>query len=161
MTKDYVSIASEYRNTSQYRKLDEAVVCVLCHTHTVTTVFFPCQHKCVCKVCIDLNNIGKPSVEGSWLFCSICNEQIKLALEHDGEEVVKYWAWVNAVKPPMPPNFVKNFTKKSNANIKIESGGKVKFNKFGLTDGDENYEESGGGGGGRGQLSVLFPECIN
>jgi len=99
-------------------------------------VFFPCQHKCVCNSCIEKNNIGKPHVEGSWNFCSICNEQIKLALPHSGNEVNEYWKWVEEVKPPIPLSFIKSFTKRSTANIKnvtqgVNGDGGVAFDSDG------------------------------
>jgi hypothetical protein len=147
LLKDYVSMARDYVNQETYRDLDSQIIkCVLCKDKVVTTVFFPCQHKCTCLDCIDKNNIGKPGTEGSWNFCAICCDEIKIALEHDGSEVERYWKWVREVKPFIPVGFVKSFTKKSTARIKTKHG-VTDMGKVGDDESDDDEEEEGGGKG--------------
>jgi len=144
LTKDYISLARDYGNQEPYRDLSSDPSCVLCKVNTVTTVFFPCGHKCTCRECIDKNNIGKPGTEGSWNFCAICCDEIKHALEHDGTEVGRYWKWVRDVKPYIPPGFIKTFTKRSTARIR-----KLGIEDMGVQGDYDDEGEDGGGGGGR------------
>jgi len=120
MTKDYLSLAREYKNLALYRDLEATQICVMCKSGEVLTVFFPCQHKCVCDGCISKKNIGT-NLEGSWNFCAICCEQIKVAFPHEvgSREVTRYWDWVNEVKPFVPPKFIAAFHKRSTKQIRL------------------------------------------
>lgn len=61
--KNYRALASSFkylqpfcRNTDG--KYPAKTVCVLCATGKPTSVFFPCQHLCVCNKCIDGNDMS-------------------------------------------------------------------------------------------------------
>jgi hypothetical protein len=88
-------------------------------------------------------------VEGSWNYCAICCDEIKLALEHDGREVERYWEWVRQVKPYIPPGFVRAFTKRSTARIR-----KLGIKDMGPVGDDDDDEEGSRGGGGGGKSGV-------
>ena len=68
--------------------------------------------------------IGPPP--DPWNYCPLCTETIKVTFpsEINGQEVEKYWAWVNESVPYIPPNFVKGFHKRSTAEItrKVKTG---------------------------------------
>eukprot|EP00520_Triparma_pacifica_P019074 CAMPEP_0118663256 /NCGR_PEP_ID=MMETSP0785-20121206/17312_1 /TAXON_ID=91992 /ORGANISM="Bolidomonas pacifica, Strain CCMP 1866" /LENGTH=317 /DNA_ID=CAMNT_0006556943 /DNA_START=196 /DNA_END=1145 /DNA_ORIENTATION=- len=134
LNKDYIMIAREYTAQSKYRvtpttlaKPEDSVSCVLCRGNKVESVFFPCGHRCVCEACRAKNKIGTPGADGSWNYCPICCEGIKLTLPHEpeGKDEDKYWKWVKEVKPVLPHGFVKNFTKRSRAVIRRKSKGKA------------------------------------
>ena len=48
-------------------------------------VLFPCEHRPICNECWDRK---KP-----WTECPVCHEEIKIAIDHTGNEVNEYWDW--------------------------------------------------------------------
>lgn len=62
MTKNYKDLARDFRMLKPFTRLPDSTYppdtqCVFCEIGSPMTVFFPCQHKCVCDVCIKLHDI--------------------------------------------------------------------------------------------------------
>ena len=81
----------------------------MCHRNPCHDVLFPCEHKCVCRSCLQTNGIGESREEGKWPLCPLCCQEIKRILPSDGREVEKYWNWVLEVEPRLPPKFAQRF----------------------------------------------------
>ncbi|EGZ25854.1 hypothetical protein PHYSODRAFT_326820 [Phytophthora sojae] len=106
--KNYRALASSFkylqpfcRNTDG--KYPAKTVCVLCATGKPTSVFFPCQHLCVCNKCIDGNDM---SPEFSM---DLDRADIRLILSHTGTEEETYWNWLQEAEPPLPVEFKRGF----------------------------------------------------
>ena len=97
--RDYSEMARVYKQQRVYRVLTGSPVCVVCRRERCVDVLFPCEHKCVCRSCL-----GDFS---AW--CPLCCGEVKRVLPHDGQEREKYWDWVLAVRPRLPPDFRDNF----------------------------------------------------
>ena len=107
--KDYIALADAYKLEKQYRDLKSLPTCVMCHRNPCHDVLFPCEHKCVCRSCLQTNGIGESREEGKWPLCPLCCQEIKRILPSDGREVEKYWNWVLEVEPRLPPKFAQRF----------------------------------------------------
>lgn len=107
--KDYVALANAYRVERDYRDLGATPTCVMCHAQPCYDVLFPCEHKCVCRGCMVLNDIGESRDEGKWCLCPLCCGEIKRIIPHDGAEVDTYWKWVLEIKPKLPHKFEQKF----------------------------------------------------
>lgn len=68
-------------------------------------VLFPCEHRPICNECWEQKQ--------PWIKCPVCHEEIKIALNHNGNEVDEYWDWINEIKPHVPHGFLKSFTRQS------------------------------------------------
>ena len=127
-TKDYISLAKDYKKMESYRRNNPitTIVCVLCadtvqkvkigpdhefsKKNIAMKVFFPCEHLCLCNSCYN---------KESWETCPLCNENIKVIFDHDGEEVEAYWRWVNEIGPPVSSSFKKSFPRLSRKAIAV------------------------------------------
>jgi hypothetical protein len=63
LVKNYRGIASSFKYLKPFTrgpdgKYPDKMVCVLCAAAKPTSVFFPCQHMCVCNKCIDENDMS-------------------------------------------------------------------------------------------------------
>ncbi|CAM9874630.1 unnamed protein product [Phaeothamnion confervicola] len=104
--RDYASLAREYLSTQVYRDLQlsaPAVDCVVCRRRPAGLVLFPCSHRSVCGACWQDQPAGEK-------MCAVCGTAVKRAIPYaDGREAQRYWAWVEEVKPPLPPGFACEF----------------------------------------------------
>lgn len=107
-------MARMYKIYRPYSDPDYEAICVLCHKRKATDVFFPCEHRCVCRTCIQTEQICDENAfklnPNGYCNCSLCAEVIKIILPFErGLEVEKYWQWVYQDKIEMPAGFMKNF----------------------------------------------------
>lgn len=127
-TKDYISLAKDYKKHESYRCNNPITMidCVLCANtvkkvkiypdhgfakkNVAMKVFFPCEHLCLCNTCYN---------KETWDTCPLCNENIKVIFDHDGEEVEAYWRWVNEIGPPISSSFKKAFPRLSRKAIAV------------------------------------------
>lgn len=71
--QDYISFAKEYSITAPFRDISGRQTCVICQTRKASGVFFPCEHKCACRRCIEHGGFGKPgAVSKGGSLCPIC-----------------------------------------------------------------------------------------
>jgi hypothetical protein len=94
-TQDYIGMAKIYELERIYREKSSSIKCVLCFRNMCTSVFFPCEHMCVCSNCIAKENIcaeNSAEDEADFCLCPLCNSVIKKILPFEGgKEVEKYW----------------------------------------------------------------------
>lgn len=90
LTKDYLSMAKEYRRLKPYRSKLVCSRCVLCNAREATMVIFPCEHCCICGSC---RRTGTKTIQK----CPLCNEHIKRLIRRSGSELNIYWQWVEEV----------------------------------------------------------------
>jgi hypothetical protein len=114
MNKDYIAMAKTYKQHYPYRKSNNNAICTLCQNEKVHDIFFPCEHRCVCKSCIKSQQICEEGLlskfTNGYCMCPLCSEPIKLILEYEnGNETIRYWTWVYEVIPPLPTGFQKKF----------------------------------------------------
>lgn len=112
--QDYLGLAREYRFHRKFSDPRSNPPCVLCHSRTSQDVFFPCEHRCVCRECIRNENFCDErelqSKKDGYSLCPVCANGIKIIIPFDhGREVAKYWAWVEEVVPPLPAGFKRKF----------------------------------------------------
>ena len=109
-------MAKTYRQQYSYRKTNNNAICTLCQNEKVNDIFFPCEHRCVCKSCIKSQQICEEGMlskfTNGYCMCPLCSEPIKLILEYEnGNETRRYWTWVYEVVPPLPTGFTKKFNR--------------------------------------------------
>ncbi|KAG7387103.1 hypothetical protein PHYPSEUDO_014757 [Phytophthora pseudosyringae] len=115
LTKNYAELVRDFRHLRPFARRPDGkypadTLCVYCVNAKPTSVFFPCQHMCVCSVCIELNHISTDySSSTDWCACPVCMADIRLILLHSGNEEEKYWKWVFEVKPCLPSQFKQVF----------------------------------------------------
>ena len=112
--QDYLGLAYIYKIQRPYSDHNYKAVCVLCHQRPAQDVFFPCEHRCVCRSCIKSERFVEDRLmaktEGGYNMCPLCACTIKLVLPHEhGKEVAKYWDWVEEIAPELPPGFLRKF----------------------------------------------------
>lgn len=114
--KDYLGMAQLYRIQRKYSDpTAQDLLCLLCRKRYATDVFFPCEHRCVCRKCIEQEHICSDSmladVPDGYCNCSLCADIIKLILPAEGgAEVEKYWQWVyEEPMQPLPVGFLRDF----------------------------------------------------
>lgn len=112
--QDYLGLAYLYKIQRPYSDHNYKAVCVLCHQRPAQDVFFPCEHRCVCRSCIKSERFVEDRLmaktEGGYNMCPLCASTIKRVLPHEhGKEVAKYWAWVEEIAPELPPGFLRKF----------------------------------------------------
>ena len=133
LMKDYLGLVMMHKKTAPYRYPANGgglndTKCIVCKKSktSVSTIFFPCEHACVCDDCRFVKLIGSKSV-GGWNHCPLCHEDIKFIrkrVDNYGKEKTierlrnEYWSWVHEIKPYVNPVFLKQFKRKSKANIK-------------------------------------------
>jgi hypothetical protein len=102
LNRDYLDMARLYKLQRPYSDKNHTKKCLLCQKRKASHVFFPCEHRCVCKKCIDSEDICVESKlltqEHGFCNCPLCATIIKkiLPFQH-GKEVEKYWSWVYEV----------------------------------------------------------------
>ena len=113
--QDYVGLARIYKIQRPYSHPTARLVCVLCHKRDAEDVFFPCEHRCVCRKCIrnekvvEESKFDEMSADG-FCNCPLCATIIKKILPSEGgAEIETYWRWVLEVAPPISKSFLKNF----------------------------------------------------
>lgn len=115
--RNYVQMARLYKIYRPYSLTEstfKSLKCVLCHDQEPIDVFFPCEHRCVCRSCIQKEQICddvtfETNVNG-YCNCSLCAEVIKKIIPFEnGKEIEKYWAWVLEQKIDLPDGFLRNF----------------------------------------------------
>jgi hypothetical protein len=114
MNQDYLGMARTYKLQRAYSDPHFNALCVLCQKHECSDVFFPCQHRCVCRNCIRSEQIcddrSLTSNPRGFCNCPLCSTIINIILPHEnGKEVENYWAWVHEIVPPLPKDFMRNF----------------------------------------------------
>lgn len=114
VNQDYIGMAQLYRIQRPYANPKYKALCILCHENYAQDVFFPCEHHCVCRSCIQKENICEErkfdSTPDGYINCSLCMNIIKLILPlENGREVDKYWQWVYEDKVNLPRTFLRNF----------------------------------------------------
>ena len=114
--QDYLYLTKLYRMQRPYSDIKISQICILCNRNVVTDAFFPCNHRCVCKSCINKEEIKEHSSRNIFEYphahfnCPLCAGIIKKIITCDnGREEEKYWNWVNEIKPPLPVGFEKRF----------------------------------------------------
>ena len=111
---DYLHLARQYKLQRPYRDPYNKVLCVLCRNNFAEDVFFPCQHRCVCRKCIRNEQICEDrmlvKMPDGYCNCSLCAAVIKLILPSEqGKEVERYWQWVYEEPVHLPIGFMRNF----------------------------------------------------
>eukprot|EP01039_Chlorochromonas_danica_P010701 gene10701-11876_t len=112
--RDYLQLARAYHFQRPYSDPHYKAICLLCHQIEATDVFFPCQHRCVCRPCIDKESICEEQAlrenPDGYAMCSLCAEVIKKILPFEGgKEEERYWDWVYEEAVQLPPSFLRNF----------------------------------------------------
>ena len=112
-SKDYIGLAKIYHLEKEYRQKKRNIKCILCFQNMCSEVFFPCEHMCVCKACIQKENICEEfslQHDDGFPYCPLCNSVIKKIIRYEkGKEVEKYWDWVYEMSPQLPKGFMRDF----------------------------------------------------
>ncbi|POM80412.1 Hypothetical protein PHPALM_1755 [Phytophthora palmivora] len=123
LVNNYSALATNFKQLQPFARRPDGTypattLCVLCATTKPTSVFFPCQHMCVCNSCIESNDMSPDcSMHLEQCVCPVCSADIGLILPHTGTEEDAYWTWaLNSNKPSLPSQFTKDF---QNAGKKI------------------------------------------
>ncbi|ETL82669.1 hypothetical protein F442_17805 [Phytophthora nicotianae P10297] len=115
LTKNYLDLVRDFRQLQPFTRRPDGsyptgTLCVYCVNTRPTSVFFPCQHMCVCDGCIKSGNISTDySSSMDWCACPVCMTDIRLILPHSGKEEERYWRWALEIKPTLPPRFKQEF----------------------------------------------------
>ena len=112
--QDYLGLARMYKLQRPYSDHNFKATCVLCHQRSSQDVFFPCEHRCVCRACIKSERFVEDRLmsktSGGYCLCPLCATTIKRILPHEhGREVTRYWAWVEEIVPELPPGFLRKW----------------------------------------------------
>ena len=128
--KDYITMVDDYAKNLNYRphNKEEEIACHSCNSlakkvsgkdtkvvfnpnvKTISKVFFPCEHICLCDDCY----FQLDALES----CPACNQSIKyVSTYNNGKELDDYWNWIKEVKPPLDQDFKRNFLQLSHASI--------------------------------------------
>ncbi len=124
--QDYLKLAELYRLQRPYLEPSGTVICAICQQEPAIDVFFPCEHRCVCRTCLQKENICEEHVlmtkiaesgadEGSGIDfghcnCPICGQIIKKMFSNErGRAAEDYWAWCYEVNPSLPQGFERRF----------------------------------------------------
>ncbi|CAM9224345.1 unnamed protein product [Hapterophycus canaliculatus] len=98
--------------TAPFRDAGGKQVCVICQKRKASGVFFPCEHKCACRRCIERGGFGNAAAgnKGGSL-CPVCCQQVAFVAPctRGKKEAELYWRWVLEVKPPLPRDFQRKF----------------------------------------------------
>ena len=144
--QDYLNMARSYKSERMYSDLHHTLSCVLCKKRKATYVLFPCEHRCLCNVCIDKEEICADTKMSSKTHghcnCPLCAAVIKKILVFErGAEIEKYWSWVYEFPPLLPDKFMQRWKHSAKVIQKV-------FIEGGLPsepddDGDDDSVESG------------------
>jgi hypothetical protein len=137
LNQDYVHLAQIYRIQRPYMETGTDIPCVLCRRNSAKDVFFPCEHRCVCRECIRKENISddmsisaeKLDSGDSFCNCPLCGSTIKKILPcQNGFEKDLYWKWATEITPPLPKGFMKDFKHSAGVIEAVfsDTGGKVR-----------------------------------
>jgi hypothetical protein len=112
--QDYLGLARMYKLQRPYSDHNFKATCVLCHQRPSQDVFFPCEHRCVCRACIKSERVVEDRLMsktlGGYCLCPLCATTIKRILPHEhGREVTRYRAWVEEIVPELPPGFLRKW----------------------------------------------------
>lgn len=112
--KDYIALARAYKFQRPFSDPNFRAICLLCHRNECEDVFFPCQHRCVCRSCIIQEEICDEATTltnpNGYCICSLCADVIKKILPFDhGREEERFWDWVYEDKVELPPSFMRTF----------------------------------------------------
>ncbi|KDO31615.1 hypothetical protein SPRG_03535 [Saprolegnia parasitica CBS 223.65] len=99
MTTDYISDVERYNSAKPFSRrpdktFDPEARCIMCKTHKIHMVFFPCEHKCVCNKCLEYHPpVTKIAGKGAhWPHaCPVCYRDVTIMFENTGFEVDHYW----------------------------------------------------------------------
>ena len=115
-SQDYLNLARIHKMQVPFysSNIQSRPLCVLCNKEGPLDVLFPCEHRAVCRTCIKKEGVvpihDMNKVPNGHCNCPLCNSIIKLILPWErGDEVEKYWQWIEEVKPELPGNFMKNW----------------------------------------------------
>mmetsp|Transcript_16007 Transcript_16007/g.26848 ORF Transcript_16007/g.26848 Transcript_16007/m.26848 type:complete len:371 (+) Transcript_16007:189-1301(+) len=113
-SQDYLGMIQIYNLQRPFLDRSHNINCVLCQRVVPEDVFFPCEHKVVCRGCIQKEQVcpdyDLQKFPNGHCNCPLCAAIIKLILPNEnGKEVEKYWSWVLAVKPELPQGFLRDF----------------------------------------------------
>jgi hypothetical protein len=123
---DYLEYSKQYLVQRPFMDRHKRNVCVLCLNRDSIDIFFPCEHRCVCRYCIKSSNICEYSQKHSFdekakltnsvskvsvsCNCPLCGVIIQRILANEkGEETKKYWDWLYEIPTPLPPSFKRDF----------------------------------------------------
>lgn len=113
-SQDYLGLVKIYNLQRPFLDRAHSIPCVLCQRVVPEDIFFPCEHKVVCRGCIQREQVCPDydlvKFPNGHCNCPLCATIIKLILPNEhGKEVEKYWDWVLAVKPELPQGFMRDF----------------------------------------------------
>lgn len=113
-SQDYLGMIQIYNLQRPFLDRAHNINCVLCQKVVPEDIFFPCEHKVVCRGCIQREQVcpdyDLQKFPNGHCNCPLCATIIKLILPNEnGMEVEKYWSWVLAVKPELPQGFLRDF----------------------------------------------------
>lgn len=113
-SQDYIGMVHQYKLQRPFVDRHHKINCVLCNKVVPEDIFFPCEHKVVCRGCIHREQVcadyDLAKFPNGHCNCPLCAAIIKLILPNEyGKEVEKYWDWVLAVKPELPQGFMRDF----------------------------------------------------
>ncbi|KAK1932410.1 hypothetical protein P3T76_011994 [Phytophthora citrophthora] len=112
---NYKALASSFRQLMPYARRPDgtyppSITCIMCSKGKPTSVFFPCQHMCVCSACIESNDMSPDcSMHLERCVCPVCSTDIGIILPHSGTEEDDYWRWVLSTKQSLPAQFLRDF----------------------------------------------------
>lgn len=113
-SQDYLGLVKIYNLQRPFLDRYHTIKCVLCQKVVPEDIFFPCEHKVVCRGCLEKEQVcpdyDLAKFPNGHCNCPLCMAIIKLILPNEhGKEVEKYWEWVLAVKPELPKGFLRDF----------------------------------------------------
>ena len=145
--QDYLNMARSYKSERLYSDPNHTQTCVLCKKRKANYVLFPCEHRCLCNVCIDKEEICADTKMSTKTHghcnCPLCAAVIKKILVFEGgAEIEKYWSWVYEFPPPLPDKFMQRWKHSAKVirKVFIEGGGQTMQSE--PDDDDENSVES-------------------
>lgn len=135
LNQDYVHLATVYKMQRPYMDSHAILVCVLCHVERCEDVFFPCEHRCVCKNCLLFEGFredqggGEAEDGNSCPVCPLCASVIKRIIPaQQGSEKEIYWKWATEISPSLPKGFLRDFRHSAGVieAVHVQSKGKSK-----------------------------------
>lgn len=115
--RDYIELArcyQKYRPFSE-RYFNSNTKCILCNLHTPVDILFPCNHRCICRTCLEHSPynhflitpdshlekdlmLQSPVAKQQKIPCPLCNLVIKqiIPMNDRGTEEKEYWDWLLA-----------------------------------------------------------------
>jgi len=92
LNQDYLALAREYVRLKPYTDHNRKTSCVLCTKAEANVVFFPCEHRCVCKSCVKNEKICEDRIASTVSHghsnCPVCAQIIKLILPYENGKVI-------------------------------------------------------------------------